>query len=595
MRMKTGENAVAPRELARLFFSPDRGDDPRAGRVPVQRDAARAMMAPTRFVGEVWVRLAVWAALAIGLLLVASPCQGAHAEPSSFDVSFLPPGLLLRGEEVTFSAFVASATGEAARGDLFVRGDQQTSFSRVPLSGDSPLTARVPAAVLAGSVLDSYVVVVDQISGESVTVPSAGRKGPHRSWIVEDPMTVELRRHRFGHIRQPDAIVVDAAPGDGRGEIGIACPPEGICDSPQSFDVAPDGTVWVADIHNNRLVSWMAGTPGKASRTIPLDYAPADLAVAPDGAIYVWGSDPGVGMRIHAVSPNGTQRWSAPAVSDIFNDHVRIQAWTPYLRSSQFGWIPLADADGDPIGLTKQRKGALRDQPLALDQRLVITSTCALDVDCEEPHDARVALVEGADTLQAAWLVTSPDVLVAEPEDAIPSVVEGDPVLVSALYDFDKHLKEYEVLRLGADGSVLDRFSLGRGVVNGDIAVTNVRIGTDGDVYQMQYDLSHPELGMQIARYELAGSPSPTPTESPTPPPTTVSPTAGSPSLETPTGSAHAPAAGGWSTAAWIGVSLGGLLAGLGTTAFWLRRRPPRTTGNGVTGREPDPDEDRPA
>jgi hypothetical protein len=543
--------------------------------------------------------LAAWGALAIGLLLVAGPPK-AHAETSGFTVSFLPPGLLLQGEKVSFTAYADSETGEISpTGDLFVRGEHQTSFTRVGLSsGDLSLTARVPAAALAGSVLDSYVVVVDRITEESVTVPAAGQAGPYRSWIVEDPLTVQLKNHRFGHIREPDAIVVDAAVGHGRGEIGIACPPngEGPCDAPQSFDIAPDGTVWVADGHNSRLVSWTAGTPGKASRTIPLDFGPADLAVAPDGIIYVWGPDPGVGMRIHALSPDGTLLWEAPTVSDIFNDHVRIQAGTPYLRSAQFGWIPVANGDGDPIGLSQQRKGALRDQPLAFDQRLVVTSTCVLDGNCDEPHDARVALVGDAGTLQAAWLVTSPDVLVAEPEDAIPTVVDGDPVLVSALYDFDKHLKEYEVLRLGADGSVIDRFSLGRGVVNADIAVTNVRIGPDGHVYQMQYDASHPELGMQVARYALAVSPTPSPTqsatsspvESATPPPTTVSPTGpGSASVATPTGSAQAPATGGWSTAAWIGTSLGGLAVVAGVvTALWLRRRSGRTTRNGGTSQE---------
>jgi hypothetical protein len=295
--------------------------------------------------------LATRAILAVAFSLVAAtPIPRASAEASGFTVSFLPPGLLLRGENVTFSVFTDSEHGEISpKGDLYVRGGLQTSFTRVHLSGDTSLTARVPVAALGGSVVESYVVVTDQNSGTSFTVPDAGPDGPDRSWIVDDPSTVELGQHRFGHIREPDAIVVDAAVGTGRGEIGIACPPDGPCDAPQSFDVAPDGTVWVADIHNSRLVSWVAGEPGKPGRAVPLDYAPADLAIAPDGTIYVWGPDPGVGMRIHAMAPDGAELWSAPTLSDIFNEHIRIEAnGTPYLRTSRYGWIPVADTNGEP-------------------------------------------------------------------------------------------------------------------------------------------------------------------------------------------------------------------------------------------------------
>jgi hypothetical protein len=530
------------------------------------------------------------AGLAIGLSLVAgSGLPEATAKPSELQVSFLPPGMLLHGEEVRLSAFATVESGEvSATGDLYVRGGDHGSFTRVRMSGDSMLTAKVPTSALEGSVLETYVVVTNRVSGDTVSVPASGRHRPYRSWIADDPAAIDLGEHRFGHVRKPEAVVVDADVGTGRGEVGIACPPEGLCDAPLSFDVGPDGTVWVADVHNSRLESWGSGDPGTAGRTIRLDYAPADLAVAPDGTIYVWGADAGVGMRVHAISPSGAERWSAPALTNIFNDHVRIvPGGAPSLRSSQFGWLPAVDALGDPITPDAQRRQAERDQPADPDLRLVVTSTCVLVPACDQPRDARVALVGNDGDLRAAWLVSGLDVMVDEPEDATPAVVQGDPVLVSALYDFDRHLKEYEVLRLGPGGSIADRFSLGRGVLNGDVAVTSVRVGPDGAVYQMQYDVEHPEAGMQIARYRLAGpSPSPSPTPTPTSTATTPTPSAST----TSSASAGAPAsakepdtAGGWPAAAWVGASLvGAAIVGAAVAAVWWRRRrarPPNLLG----------------
>ncbi len=494
---------------------------------------------------------------------------------SGFEVSFLPPGLLLRGEAVTLSVFADSSTsGEIdPSGDVFVRGGGQTGFTRVHLGGSKGLVANVPSTALSGSTLDSYAVVRDGISGTSITVPAAGADGPFRSWILDGPTTVALGTHRFGDVRSPDAIVVDAQVGEGAGEVGIECPPDGPCDAPQSFDVAPDGTVWVADVHNSRLDSWTPGESVSPGRAIDLDFAPADVAVAPDGRIYVWGAKGGVGMRLYALSPEGDQLWEAETVSVIFNDHIRFEPdGFLYLRASQFGWVPVVGSDGQPLSVADQREGAARDQPVSGDQRLVVGAGCPLDPGCDNPFDARVGLVSGG-SVQEAWHLTSGTVLVDEPTTAVPALVDGDPVVLSAVYDFQRHLEEFEVIRLSPGGGTADRFSLSEGI-HGDEPVTGIRLGPDGALYQMLYDVTHPESGMQIARYELAGGATPTPTETAT---VTQTPTTSEPIATTApsaTGSPPTGGGGGWSGAEWLAASLGGLaLAGGLAALLWFRRR----------------------
>jgi hypothetical protein len=528
------------------------------------------------------------AVLVVGLaLMVAGPLLDAIAEVSGFEVSFHPPGLLLRGEDVTLSALAESSTsGEVSpRGYLYVRSDLKAAFTRLDLSGSTNMTARVPAALLTGSLLESYVVVTDRVSGTVLTVPAAGPDGPFRSWILDDPPTVSIGKHRFGQIRAPDAVVVQASVGKGPGQIGITCPPEeGPCDTPQSFDVALDGTVWVADEANSRLEAWAPGEPGTWSRTIPLSVAPADVAVGPDGTIYVWGAAPGVGMRLYAFAPDGTQRWMAPLLSDIFNDHIRIgPEGALYIRSSIWGWVPAVDGDGQPLNKSEQRLRALRDQPVSSGRRLVITAGCALDPGCESPSDARVGLATPSGSLQEAWRITSSSVLVDEPEDVTPATVDGEPVVVSAVYDFEKHLKEFVVMRLSANGGIADRFSLGRGVLRGDLVVTGIRVGPDGEVYQMQMDVQDPKAGMRIARYSLAGSATPPPTSSPaptslsSPTPSTSAPTPTT--VSSPTEPPEEVPGSGWAPAVWAATSLGslGLIGGLLAFLRW-RRRPRPTT-----------------
>jgi hypothetical protein len=497
--------------------------------------------------------------VAVALISMGAAGSTSQAAPGEepFEVFHSPPGLLLRGEHVTLQVQTDAARANAT---AYVRSEPQGSFTSLPLSPDpsADFVAKVPAALLSGSILEDYVVVHDPDRGETLTVPPQGAEAPFRSWIVDDPPTVPLSKHRFGHIREPDAILAQAKPGSGRGEVGFTCPPEGLCETPWSFDIGADGSVWVTDTANQRLVGWTPGHPDKPTRTIPLSFGAADLAIGPDGTIYVSGSKPGVGMRLFAFTPDGKHLWTGPLLSQIFNQHIRFGGdGILYGAEGQTGWAPAVGADGRPISLAEQRLGARAYQPVSAKSQLVVSAPWRVPPHHVAPTDWRVALTTtDSGHLQQVWRIVSADDI-SPSFQATSAVVDGDPVIVFEVYDLANHLMEYD--QLSPSGEVALRFSLGPG--SDGAATTDVRVGPDHAIYQLQND---PKLGLKIARYPLlrAQTPSPTPTTSATPTVTISTPTTA------PSSGTTRPVVGlAIAAAVVLVVALGG--------ALWMRRRSP--------------------
>ncbi len=496
----------------------------------------------------------------------------------------MPPGILLPGEPVTQIVDVETPTfnDPPPRGALYVRGGGKTGFTAVPFTwsaGDGNLSARIPASALAGDVLDEYAVVRDPGSGASLTVPSAGADRPYRSWIVARARVVTLPKHRFGHTRGPDAIVARARAGDGAGNVGFSQPGEDFVEGPTSFGIAPDGTVWVLDEVHERLLGWDPGRPGHPSRIVPLDFGAGDLAVGPDGTIYVSGSkvgDDNLHMRLYAFTPAGHLLWMGRLLTDIFNAQVRVGP-DGIVYAVDTSWVPATDSSGAPLRVADQVPLAWPYQPLAGREQMVLVSTPATCRPCPgTPAEARVGLVHPSGSVDRVWRVLSgnnSDEFDIEALQTKPAVIDGDPVIVFAVYDFDRHLMEHQIVVLSPSG-IAQRFSLDRGWWRGSEVVTGIVVGPDGSLYQLQTD---PSFGLRIARYSLeaASSPSPSPTATPS---TGPSPTHSS-------GAATASSQGGGPTSLlWLTLGVAGA-ALVGVPAFILfRRRVSRPAPSGGAG-----------
>jgi hypothetical protein len=417
------------------------------------------------------------------------------------------------------------------------------------------------------------------------------------------PSLVPLGSHQFGHLRAPDAIVAQAGPN----QVGFSSPPkgaDGLSFGPWSFDVARDGSIWLLDEVNYRLLVWQPGRPAQPARTVRLPQDPleriADFAVAFDGTIYAtYVPPPGAGpktLRLCALTPSGQVRWTAPTIDQIFNARLRIGTdGALYVvggleqASAHEYWTPLTTPAGRPLPLAEQRRRTSPRQPLPGGLRLATTYVSA--------HEQHVTLSNQAGQPVRGWRITSHNEL--GPSTATPALVGGDPVVVFGISQQTKAKFLYEdlVLRLAPAGGTRQRFALKpeSRAVWGDTPITGVRVGPDGQLYQLRTDRA---TGASIARYLLASTQvaPPTTTPAPTAPPATAPPMThppvSQPTVSAPvvTGSPTQPAtpAAAQSARRWIIPGLAavgsGTLAALGVWLLYRRRHPVGASRQGRSG-----------
>jgi hypothetical protein len=306
-------------------------------------------------------------------------------------------------------------------------------------------------------------------------------RGTESAWIVNTATIVSLGTHRFGEPATPEAVVARAGPE----AVGFENPQEGARFGPWSFDLAPDGSLWLLDEVNQRLLAWEPGQPDQVARTVPLPFPTIDFALGPAGTAYVTRpANPGDApaypgglppIRLVQLSANGAAQWETRLATDVFNTQLRVAEngtayWTgpfpsPRLeRGSQRRWTPATTAAGLPLSPSEQNRRTLWGfQPLPGGLRLVAV-TAGFEEDPVyglAPHEQRVALVDRAGRLVSAWRVKSRTALFPVLE-ATPALVDGDPVVVLEVTagSGSEFKWEYVVLRLAPHGGTRVQFSL---------------------------------------------------------------------------------------------------------------------------------------
>jgi hypothetical protein len=310
-------------------------------------------------------------------------------------------------------------------------------------------------------------------------------------------VSVELGTHRFGRLQAANAIVAKAGPTEVGFKKGDGC---GCLDGPQgptSFDVAPNGSVWLLDVLNHRLLVWERGRPARPSRTVELKGLDVrNFAVGRDGTIYLYAVyvEPPAGdsgSNLWALSPVGKVRWRAHAR---IGNALRVAAdgalYTvgAYKRS----WTPLTSPAGRPLSPGAQRRGTVPFQPLAGDMHLIASQP--------GPREAHFAIVDRYHKVVRAWRVRSRSRLTLDQQALTPAQMRGDLVVQ---FDFSSRAKhEQQILRLTKSGAGTS-LALDAKTVWGDDgtgSVTALRVGPDGRLYQLR---TNPKTGVSIARYSL--------------------------------------------------------------------------------------------
>jgi hypothetical protein len=310
-------------------------------------------------------------------------------------------------------------------------------------------------------------------------------------------VSVDLGAHRFGQLSHPGAIVARAGPTEVGFEKEGGC---GCLDGPQGptlFDVGRDGSVYLLDVLNHRLLVWQRGRPSPVSRTIELKGLDVrNFAVGRDGTIYLYAvyaePPPGdSGAELWALSPKGKVRWRAHArIGDVLRlgPHGVLYTVGAFKRL----WTPLTSPAGRPLSPAAQRRRSVAFQPLAGGMHLIASQLGA--------HEVHFALADLSHKVVRAWRVRSRSTLLLDQRTLTPVLIDGDLVV-----DLDVSRRtrvEHQVLRLTENG-VGKRVALDAKAVWGDDgtgAVTALRVGADGRLYQLR---TNPKTGVSIARYTL--------------------------------------------------------------------------------------------
>jgi hypothetical protein len=310
-------------------------------------------------------------------------------------------------------------------------------------------------------------------------------------------VSVELGTHRFGRLQAPDAVVAQAGPTEVGFKKGDAC---GCLDGPQGptlFDVAPNGSIWLLDVLNRRLLVWERGRSARPSRTVELKGLDVrNFAVGRDNTIYLYAvyAEPPAGdsgAELWALAPNGKVRWRAHArIGNILRIGSDGALYT--VGAFQRSWTPLTSPAGRPLSLAAQRRRSVPFQPVRGGYHVIASQLGG--------HEVHFALVDRSHKVVRAWRVSSRSRLSLDQRVLTPAQVGGD-LVVDVEISRSSRL-EHQVLRLTASG-VGRRLALGAKAVWGDDGagpITPLRVGPDGRLYQLR---TNPRTGVSIARYSL--------------------------------------------------------------------------------------------
>jgi hypothetical protein len=211
----------------------------------------------------------------------------------------------------------------------------------------------------------------------------------------------------------------------------------------------------------------------------------------PDRTIYATSPGPGPKtLRLAALTPSRQVRWTAATTDEIFNAQLRIGPYNTVLVYAGVRWTPLTTPAGRPLALAEQRRP---EQSATAPTRRPAVGRHPRVMGGEW----RFALTNQAGRTLGGWRVTR--------------------------QTRTKFLYEDEVLRLARTGGTSTRFAIASEsrVVYGDSDMTGLRIGPDGQLYQLR---SSRTAGVSIARYSLTPARQDPRTRSPWPadPPPTI-------------------------------------------------------------------------
>ncbi|MBI3649155.1 MAG: hypothetical protein HY240_10475 [Actinobacteria bacterium] len=431
----------------------------------------------------------VVAGTAVGAALLAP--AGAPSSSPSPEVLHAAPAVVPVGAEVTLSAAtVCAAPGSdscAVVGSVaHVLPEGSTEWA--PVNGQAKgggYLFRVPAALVPDSGFE-YWLEFRTRDGSSVAYPPGGERSPIRVITTAGLAERSLPAFRWDEVRPPDGALLRLPYGEGDGRVGRAgTAPDELPQGPSSFDVGPDGSIYVVDWVNRRIQVF--SPRGRFARSIPLPAArPMDLAVAQDGRLYL--STLGLDATAYEVSGTGRVLGRYPVAYGVAA-RVSSAPDGPRVMVGPSQWVPVRGAPGVPLPAESQAAMQTSSVPLA-DGSVGIAGDIgdrAFAVAWTRPDGSRVGAV----------FRLPPGVRVGTDYFVRP-LADGGAVVARGLWD-DTNFA-VAVLRLDARADIVSFARLPEPSIQQDARFSTVRFRDPGEVLAVYAT----DRAVTIERYEVA-------------------------------------------------------------------------------------------
>lgn len=455
-----------------------------------------------------WWILLTAAGLLLALMVTATPPEpspdvilaSGDEDPPAY-ATHNPPLLVLPGEtpelryEVVCTRTRDDDTPCEREGDVYVRAFGSSSYERLPLTQGAgyertSLSVPVPPSFLESGGFTYYATL--RGGDRSITLPSGGRSGPHRAWVMEESTVVDLQDRPLDDTRPADRIPLDRPWGDGPNDVGLQSGEERSTIGPASFDLAEDGSLLLMDQVNGRVIVREAG--GDA-RPVPVDVRSSfpDIAAGPAGDFYVLeSSSPDEGRPALKRFSDAGKTLASTRIAEWIPSKVRPGPHAPYVYQYPSSmWLPALDRAGGPLSAIEQARRATPALPNQRGRGAVVKVL---------PEEIRVALTNGRRVL-SGWTVTAPTVpggVNLGPVQLADPLRDGVLVAFAAYTDTED---AFRVLRLGPDG-VDDDFTVASGNYAETASVSRFRLAPDGDLYQLRSS----ERGAEVVAFDLGGA-----------------------------------------------------------------------------------------
>ncbi len=372
----------------------------------------------------------VAAGLVAGAALGASLLSGASSGPGGPKplVLHAAPAVVSAGGPValtvgTFCEAPETASCDVVSSTALVQSSGTTGWSRIEGTlVDGVYRFVVPRDLVPNDGF-SYWFQLRAADGSSIQYPPGGSGSAVRVVTTAGLPTRALSSFDWDVRRPGDSVVVRFGFGDGDRQVGVVGGgSEETLDGPSSFDVGPDGRIYVADWVNRRIQ--VLSPAGAVQDSLPYpETEPADVAVASDGGLLL--STLGTDAEVVRLTPAGEVVARYPVAYGVVT-RIAHASGEPRVLVGAGQWAAVSASGGRPLAAEEQARAYTSSIPLP-DGGIALS---------ESLSPQRVAFVwTRPDGSRAGAVVRLPGEVLAGSDYLVRPTADGGAIAVRGLWD----------------------------------------------------------------------------------------------------------------------------------------------------------------